>query len=118
MKATKKTDKGNNRLYENGRSTKGFIRGERIQNLSQVKVGDILFSVNHKLQTESLIQVLTVRWNMFDYIFLTAHETIKKGLHLKVKKGDEQPKAKTLSDLPLNDCYRAITTNQGMKQAA
>ena len=111
-------DKGNNRRYEKGRSSKGFLRGERIEKLEQLKPGDILFNVCHKQSTESLVEVINVRATMFDFIFVTAHETKKKGLHLKVKKGDEQLKAKSLTDLPFNECYRAITTKMGMKQAA
>jgi len=117
MKA-KKADKGNNRLYEKGRSTKGFMRGEAITSMGQVQKNDVLFVVSHKQQTESLAEVIAVRFNSFDYIFLTSHETVKKGLHLICKKGDGQPKCKDLHDLPLNECFRAITTTAGMKQAA
>jgi hypothetical protein len=118
MKVALKKDNGNNRLYEKGRSTKGYLRGERIESMTQLAKGDILFNVNHKLQTESLIEVLDVRFNGFDFVFVTAHETVKKGLHLVVKKGDSQPKCKLTSDLPLNECYKAITTTAGMKLVA
>ncbi len=51
------TDKGFGRIYEDGRSTRGWIRGKRITDPSELKPGTILISVNHAFRTESLVLI-------------------------------------------------------------
>ncbi len=109
MKATKKADKGSHRLYEKGRSTKGWIRGQQIENILQVSVGDVFVAVEHKQQSESLIQVIATQLESFSYQYVS-HA-------LNVKKGDDQPKLKNISDLPFNECYRAISLKAARKAA-
>ena len=46
------------RIYEAGRSTEGFGRGEVVTKTSEVKPGDILVLVSHKFQAENLIVVV------------------------------------------------------------
>ena len=49
---------GPDRIFERGRSTLGWSRGERIYRLDQLKPGDILIAVSHQFRAENLLRVV------------------------------------------------------------
>lgn len=51
-------DLGTNRKYERGRSTLGWVRGQRITHLDQLKPGDLLIAASHQFQAENLVRVV------------------------------------------------------------
>ena len=55
---SRKEDLGDNRIYERGRSTLGWTRGQPITRLNQLKPGDLLIAVSHQFRAENLIRVV------------------------------------------------------------
>ena len=54
----RKQDLGENRIYDQGRSTLGWTRANRITRLDQLKPGDLLIAVSHQFRAENLIRVV------------------------------------------------------------
>ena len=52
---------GHGRLYKGGRSTKGWKRGPRLENISQAPNGTLLWCVTHTRQNENLALVTEQR---------------------------------------------------------
>lgn len=46
------------RIYEDGRSTEGWLRGTKLKDVKEAKVGKVLIVVNHTFKTENLCKVL------------------------------------------------------------
>ena len=46
------------RVYENGRSTIGWRKGNRIKSIKQVKIGDVLIGVSHQFKAENMYLVI------------------------------------------------------------
>lgn len=53
--------KGRDRVYDAGRSTAGWRRGEPITTLTQLHVGDVLIQVSHRFEAENLLRVTGFR---------------------------------------------------------
>lgn len=47
------------RIYKKGRPTIFWTRGKLVRKLTDVKVGDVLFSVNDWLQAQNLVKVVS-----------------------------------------------------------
>ena len=56
----KKEDKGTGRLYEQGRSTKGWRKGQKITSISELIVGMIVIKVSHQFKAENLVVISPV----------------------------------------------------------
>jgi hypothetical protein len=68
------------RAYEQGRPTTGWKRGRRINDLAQVKPGDMLIVLSHRFRAENLIRVLPRERTLpggFDYEYADC-ETLKR----------------------------------------
>jgi hypothetical protein len=55
-----KQDKGAGRQYEQGRSTKGWHRGKKITDISELIVGMIVIKVSHQFKSENLVIITPV----------------------------------------------------------
>lgn len=49
---------GVNRTYDRGRSTVGYIKGDKVHKQSDVKPGDLMIGVDHKNQREFMVEVI------------------------------------------------------------
>ena len=52
---------GHGRTYTQGRSTAGWVRGERVRSLDQLDDGQVFISVSHTFQSENLAVVIEQR---------------------------------------------------------
>lgn len=57
-RTSQKTNLGENRIYERGRSTLGWTRRQQITRLNQIKPGDVLIAVSHQFRAENLVRVV------------------------------------------------------------
>ena len=55
--AEPETSKGEGRIYDKGRSTLGWKRGERITSASHLKAGLVVITLNHRFEAENLVVV-------------------------------------------------------------
>jgi hypothetical protein len=56
--STATKSKRSTRIYEAGRPTTGWRRGEQITDYTQVKPGDVLIAVSHQFKAENLVRVV------------------------------------------------------------
>jgi len=103
-----KSSKGLFRLYSKGKSTLGYIRGEKITKPSEVQPGELLIVVNHQQQTENLVQVIAnpnpLNISFIHCIPVYSVELKRKGLTVKNVKGAD-PQA--ISQLSFFEVWRA-----------
>lgn len=58
------------RIYEQGRSTEGWERGELVKEVSQVNVNDVLIGVSHQFEAENLYRVAEVHDDKFYVVYV------------------------------------------------
>lgn len=56
----KKEDKGEGRLYEQGRSTKSWRKGQKVTSIAELVVGTVVIKVSHQFKAENLVVISPV----------------------------------------------------------
>jgi hypothetical protein len=101
---------GVNRMYDRGRSTVGYIKGDKVLVQSDVKPGDLMIGVDHKNQKEFMVEViqnpnpLNISLIHFRPVYTTIGK--RKGLQVKDVKNSE-PSCVLTAELGLHEFWIA-----------
>jgi hypothetical protein len=58
------------RIYEAGRPTTGYCRGEKIADPGEVQIGDTLIGLSHQFRTENLYRVTGHKGDRFSVAYI------------------------------------------------
>ncbi len=107
MKEHGKNHLGMYRLYANGRSTVGYIRGDKVENRSDVTAGDLLIGVDHKHQREYLVEVIpSVNLSLLHYKLVYTKILKRAGLVVREVKNVEY-QAVLVTELGIKEFWHA-----------
>jgi hypothetical protein len=103
----KKDNLGEARIYERGRSTSGWTRGEPITRPDQLKPGDLLIAVSHQFQAENLIRVVVSPIPIPDlfYCEYVTPDTLRRSDHEEMAVWDHE-----LAEPHRKEFFRAVPT--------